>query len=76
MIKHAAAKSVKCGSVAVRTLGLALKLACRLCQLAVASNQSMNTATATIPNGRPHLALGEMFSFAYETFCSNKAGSR
>ncbi len=32
----------------------------------------MNTATATIPNGRPQLALGEIFSFAYETFCSNK----
>jgi putative ABC transport system permease protein len=33
----------------------------------------MNTATAITPNGRPHLALGEIFSFAYETFCSNKA---
>jgi len=32
----------------------------------------MNTATATIPNRRPQLALGEIFSFAYETFCSNK----
>ncbi len=32
----------------------------------------MNTATATIPNGRPQLALGEIISFAYETFCSNK----
>src|ERR1700693_4774848 len=29
--------------------------------------------TATIPNGGPHLALGEIFSFAYETFMSNKA---
>src|ERR1700736_6856683 len=28
--------------------------------------------TATIPNGRAHLALGEIFSFAYETFLSNK----
>src|SRR6202521_277871 len=28
--------------------------------------------TATIPNGRAHLALGEIFSFAYETFMSNK----
>src|SRR6202140_4713061 len=28
--------------------------------------------TATIPNGRSHLALGEIFSFAYETFISNK----
>src|ERR1700674_5829413 len=28
--------------------------------------------TATIPNGRVHLALGEIFSFAYETFMSNK----
>src|SRR5258707_10945950 len=28
--------------------------------------------TATIPNGRAHLALGEIFSFAYETFISNK----
>src|ERR1700690_1219854 len=32
----------------------------------------MNTATATIPNGRPQLALGEIFNFAYETFLSNK----
>src|SRR5256885_13043507 len=23
-------------------------------------------------NGRPRLALGEIFSFAYDTFCSNK----
>src|SRR6266851_4444672 len=29
-------------------------------------------STATIPNGRSHLALGEIFSFAYETFMSNK----
>src|SRR5258707_7714815 len=28
--------------------------------------------TATILNGRAHLALGEIFSFAYETFMSNK----
>jgi putative ABC transport system permease protein len=28
--------------------------------------------TAPIPHGRPHLALGEIFSFAYETFRSNK----
>src|SRR5260370_10151768 len=32
----------------------------------------MNTATGTIPNGRPPLALGELSSFASETFCSNK----
>ena len=30
----------------------------------------MNTAPA--PNGRSHLALGEIFSFAYDTFNSNK----
>jgi putative ABC transport system permease protein len=29
-------------------------------------------ATAALSNGRSHLALGEIFSFAYETFCSNK----
>ena len=29
-------------------------------------------ATATQTNGRAHLALGEIFSFAYDTFCSNK----
>jgi putative ABC transport system permease protein len=28
--------------------------------------------TAPIPDGRSHLALGEIFSFAYETFMSNK----
>ena len=28
--------------------------------------------TAPTPNGRSHLALGEIFSFAYETFISNK----
>jgi putative ABC transport system permease protein len=28
--------------------------------------------TITQPNGRAHLALGEIFSFAYDTFCSNK----
>src|SRR3989454_3439771 len=30
----------------------------------------MNTAPAS--NGRAHLALGEIFSFAYDTFVSNK----
>ncbi len=30
----------------------------------------MNTGPAN--NGRPHLAVGEIFSFAYETFVSNK----
>src|SRR6266446_1121962 len=29
-------------------------------------------STATIPNGRAHLALPEILSFAYETFTSNK----
>src|SRR5882762_5094691 len=28
--------------------------------------------TATIPHGRAYLAVGEIFSFAYETFVSNK----
>jgi putative ABC transport system permease protein len=28
--------------------------------------------SAAIPNGRSHLALGEIFSFAYETLMSNK----
>lgn len=28
--------------------------------------------TLAQPNGRAHLALGEIFSFAYDTFCSNK----
>ena len=28
--------------------------------------------TTTIPAARPKLAVGEIFSFAYETFCSNK----
>src|SRR5271169_2259963 len=28
--------------------------------------------TLTQPNGRSHLALGEIFSFAYETFMGNK----
>src|SRR5579862_1876827 len=28
--------------------------------------------TTTLANGRSHLALGEIFSFAYDTFCSNK----
>jgi len=32
----------------------------------------MNTATAAPPQGRTHLALGEIFSFAYDTFMSNK----
>src|SRR5260370_23445621 len=29
-------------------------------------------SSATIPNGRPHRARGEIFSFAYDTFMSNK----
>src|SRR5215470_12754169 len=29
--------------------------------------------SASMSNGRPHLAVGEIFSFAYETFMSNKA---
>ena len=32
----------------------------------------MATATATQTSGRTHLALGEIFNFAYDTFCSNK----
>jgi putative ABC transport system permease protein len=32
----------------------------------------MTTAAATQPSGRAHLAIGEIFSFAYDTFCSNK----
>jgi putative ABC transport system permease protein len=32
----------------------------------------MPTATATETQERTHLALGEIFSFAYDTFCSNK----
>jgi hypothetical protein len=74
IIKHAAAKKRKCGSGAGLKFGStrepAKMLACRRHQLAVASYQQMNTAT--IPNGRAHLALGEIFSFAYETFMSNK----
>src|SRR5262250_436679 len=32
----------------------------------------MSTATQTRSSGRAHLALGEIFSFAYDTFMSNK----
>ncbi|HUB02821.1 MAG TPA: ABC transporter permease [Terriglobales bacterium] len=32
----------------------------------------MTTATATQTSERSHLALGEIFNFAYDTFCSNK----
>jgi putative ABC transport system permease protein len=32
----------------------------------------MTTATATQTSERTHLALGEIFNFAYDTFCSNK----
>jgi putative ABC transport system permease protein len=32
----------------------------------------MATATATQTSERTHLALGEIFNFAYDTFCSNK----
>ena len=32
----------------------------------------MTTATATQTSERAHLALGEIFNFAYDTFCSNK----
>jgi putative ABC transport system permease protein len=32
----------------------------------------MTTVTATQPTERSHLALGEIFSFAYDTFVSNK----
>jgi putative ABC transport system permease protein len=32
----------------------------------------MATATATQTSERAHLALGEIFNFAYDTFCSNK----
>jgi putative ABC transport system permease protein len=43
---------------------------CRWRQLLIASNQThMNTPGR---NGRAHLALDEIFSFAYDTFMSNK----
>ena len=53
------------------------KSACRAVNLSVASKLQMATPalqrTATVRlNGRAHLALGEIFSFAYDTFCSNK----
>src|SRR5262252_4878965 len=44
--------------------------ACRCGELSVASNLQMSVSTLT--KARPHLALGEIFSFAYDTFLSNK----
>src|SRR5437868_15194051 len=32
----------------------------------------MATGTITHPRLRPHLAIGEILTFAYDTFCSNK----
>ena len=32
----------------------------------------MGTSTTTLANGQTHLALGEIFTFAYDTFMSNK----
>src|SRR5947199_4415333 len=32
----------------------------------------MATGTITHPRLRPHLALGEILAFSYDTFCSNK----
>jgi putative ABC transport system permease protein len=43
--------------------------ACSRRQQSVASIQKMASSTT---NGRPHLALDEIFSFAYDTFISNK----
>ena len=46
--------------------------ACRVPRLPVASKLLMATATATQANTRTHLALSEIFSFAYDTFSTNK----
>ncbi len=62
-------KSYCCNNIAGRLLGTAN---CDSNSFRVASNFKMATTTALASRHKPTLVFGEMLSFAYDTFCSNK----